>query len=40
MAWLRNPSLLSWAPDTWRSKPAAQQPVWPDEAELKRVHAR
>ena len=30
----------SWAPDTWRSRPAAQQPVWPDEAELKRVHAR
>ncbi len=29
-----------WAPDTWRSRPAAQQPVWPDERELKRVHAR
>ncbi len=28
-----------WAPASWRAKPAAQQPVWPDEAELKRVHA-
>ena len=24
----------------WRAQPAAQQPVWPDEAELKQVHAR
>jgi 3-deoxy-7-phosphoheptulonate synthase len=29
-----------WTPDSWRSRPAAQQPVWPDEAELKRVHAQ
>ena len=29
----------SWAPDSWRTRPAAQQPVWPDEAELKRAHA-
>ena len=29
-----------WAPDSWRSRPAAQQPVWPDEAALKQVHAR
>ncbi len=28
-----------WAPDSWRSRPAAQQPVWPDERALKRVHA-
>jgi 3-deoxy-7-phosphoheptulonate synthase len=29
-----------WAPDSWRSRPAAQQPTWPDEAVLKQVHAR
>ena len=29
-----------WAPDSWRSRPAAQQPTWPDEAALKQVHAR
>jgi 3-deoxy-7-phosphoheptulonate synthase len=29
----------AWAPDSWRSRPAAQQPIWPDEDELKRVHA-
>ena len=29
-----------WAPDTWRARPAAQQPNWPDEAALKQVHAR
>jgi 3-deoxy-7-phosphoheptulonate synthase len=28
----------AWAPDSWRQRPAAQQPVWPDDAELKRVH--
>jgi len=28
----------AWAPDSWRLRPAAQQPVWPDDAELKRVH--
>ena len=28
----------AWAPDSWRRRPAAQQPVWPDDAELKRVH--
>lgn len=27
-----------WAPDSWRRLPAAQQPVWPDDGELKRVH--
>ena len=31
---------LDWVPDSWRHKPAAQQPVWPDEAELKRVNAQ
>jgi len=30
----------SWAPDSWRARPAAQQPVWPDEAALKQVHAK
>jgi len=29
-----------WAPDSWRTRPAAQQPVWPDEGALKQVHAR
>ncbi|MDQ1360315.1 MAG: 3-deoxy-7-phosphoheptulonate synthase, partial [Acidimicrobiaceae bacterium] len=28
----------AWAPDSWRLRPAEQQPVWPDDAELKRVH--
>ncbi len=26
-----------WNPGTWRSKPAAQQPTWPDKANLERV---
>ena len=30
----------TWAPDSWRARPAAQQPVWPDEAALKQVHAK
>jgi 3-deoxy-7-phosphoheptulonate synthase len=34
------PSERAWAPDSWRSRPAAQQPDWPDDAELKRVHAQ
>jgi 3-deoxy-7-phosphoheptulonate synthase len=29
-----------WTPDSWRTRPAAQQPTWPDEAALKQVHAR
>ena len=32
------PQSASWAPDSWRSRAAAQQPVWPDEGELKRVY--
>jgi 3-deoxy-7-phosphoheptulonate synthase len=28
----------AWAPDSWRLRPAEQQPVWPDDADLKRVH--
>ena len=35
-----HPRSTPWSPDSWRSRPAAQQPVWPDEAELKRVHAQ
>jgi len=31
------PAKSTWAPDSWRSRPAAQQPVWPDEDALKRV---
>jgi 3-deoxy-7-phosphoheptulonate synthase len=27
----------TWTPDSWRSRPAAQQPVWPDEDALKQV---
>ncbi len=34
------PESTPWAPDSWRQKPAAQQPVWPDDAELKRVHSQ
>jgi len=26
-----------WTPQSWRQRPAAQQPSWPDEAELERV---
>ena len=29
-----------WTPSSWRSRPAAQQPTWPDEAALKQVNAR
>jgi 3-deoxy-D-arabino-heptulosonate 7-phosphate (DAHP) synthase class II len=34
------PPAAAWTPDSWRSKRAAQQPHWPDEGELKRVHAQ
>jgi 3-deoxy-7-phosphoheptulonate synthase len=27
----------TWAPSSWRSKPASQQPDWPDEADFERV---
>ena len=27
----------SWSPSSWRAFPAAQQPEWPDEAELDRA---
>ncbi len=27
----------AWTPDSWRARPAAQQPDWPDEAELDSV---
>jgi 3-deoxy-7-phosphoheptulonate synthase len=30
----------SWSPGTWRERPAAQQPPWPDAEELKRAEAR
>ena len=29
-----------WAPDSWRTRDAAQQPTWPDDGALKQVHAR
>ena len=29
----------TWSTDSWRSYPAAQQPVWPDETELKEVES-
>ncbi|HEV3212640.1 MAG TPA: 3-deoxy-7-phosphoheptulonate synthase class II [Acidimicrobiales bacterium] len=29
-----------WSPGSWRERPAAQQPVWPDAEELKRAEAR
>jgi 3-deoxy-7-phosphoheptulonate synthase len=34
-----SPELDGWAPDTWRARPAAQQPNWPDPAALDRVLA-
>ena len=37
---MTNPVRSEWAPDSWRTRPAAQQPVWPDGAELKRVHTQ
>lgn len=27
----------TWAPDSWRSRPAAQEPGWPDPTELERI---
>jgi len=36
----RPESTAPWTPDSWRSRPAAQQPTWPDEAVLKQVHAK
>src|SRR5260370_39365349 len=30
----------SWAPDSWKSRPAAQQPVYPDPAALQQVLAQ
>jgi len=27
----------TWTPDSWQAHPAAQQPDWPDRAELDRV---
>jgi 3-deoxy-7-phosphoheptulonate synthase len=35
-----NPVPSLWAPGSWRRHPAAQQPTWPDEGELKRVSAQ
>ncbi|MDH3300231.1 MAG: 3-deoxy-7-phosphoheptulonate synthase class II [Acidimicrobiia bacterium] len=28
---------MTWTPESWRQKPAAQQPSWPDTTELERV---
>ena len=28
--------MSDWSPESWRKKPAAQQPVYPDEAALAR----
>ena len=33
----REPSLPPWNPQTWRNRPAAHQPTWPDNAELEQV---
>jgi 3-deoxy-7-phosphoheptulonate synthase len=30
----------TWSPGSWRERPAAQQPTWPDPEELKRAEAR
>ena len=32
--------IIPWSPDSWQSKPAAQQPVYPDKAALQRVLAQ
>src|SRR5665213_2639258 len=29
-----------WTPESWRTRPAMQQPTWPDEGALKQVHAK
>ena len=29
-----------WSPDSWRARPAAQQPDWPDPVALERAHAQ
>src|SRR5213596_2969069 len=34
-----SPDVQGWAPDTWRARPAAQQPDWPDPAALDRALA-
>ncbi len=34
-----SPDVEGWAPDTWRARPAAQQPDWPDPAALDRALA-
>ncbi len=34
---MTEPSMSAWSPGSWRDFPAAQQPDWPDEAELERV---
>ncbi len=28
---------MTWNPDSWRARPAAHQPTWPDQTELERV---
>jgi 3-deoxy-7-phosphoheptulonate synthase len=33
-------TLEKWHPGSWRTRPAAQQPAWPDPEELKRAEAR
>ncbi len=33
------PDAGAWRPDSWRSRPAAQQPEWPDAQALKKAHA-
>jgi 3-deoxy-7-phosphoheptulonate synthase len=30
----------AWSPSSWRARPAAQQPQWPDEAQLETVRTR
>ncbi|MHB1711649.1 MAG: 3-deoxy-7-phosphoheptulonate synthase, partial [Acidimicrobiales bacterium] len=35
-----DPQARPWSPDSWRLMPAAQQPIWPDGDELKRVSSQ
>ena len=40
MGWHSTRPTTSWAPASWRTRPAAQQPEWPDEDALKQAQAQ
>jgi 3-deoxy-7-phosphoheptulonate synthase len=37
---VQNSAMTAWAPDSWQSKPAAQQPVYPEPEALRKVLAQ